>query len=274
MDRGTQSAGQRTHRTPVRHAAGPPGKRNAPSGDRQHGRGQSLFGNTLYSAVGTALQRSTSQSPQCPSTVGWRAAPRGNPQRARGTHGGRRSHRQLGWQSLGRATRRSLRGSSRCAGGNRATTGWLALATLPRPLSPPTLLPSTPAIFRKPFRPTASRTCGTTETQKQNQTQIPCACPAPLEETVEPDISILRKSGHFYFALTRFASFGLATIFIPLLKLTWQFKLNVHLGNVTLCDLPTPAWAHKFSIPYTIIVIALISVDNKFSLHKSLIVTA
>ena len=91
---------------------------------------------------------------------------------------------------------------------------------------------------------------------------------------MEPDISILRKSGHFYFALTRFASFGLATIFIPLLKLTWQFKLNVHLGNVTLCDLPTPAWAHKFSIPYTIIVIALISVDNKFSLHKSLIVTA
>jgi hypothetical protein len=24
-----------------------------------------------------------------------------------------------------------------------------------------------------------------------------------LEETVEPDISILRKTGHFYFALTR-----------------------------------------------------------------------
>src|ERR1700682_1980839 len=86
---------------------------------------------------------------------------------------------------------------------NRATTGWLALDTLPRPLSPPAPLPSTPATFRKSFRPTASRTRGTTETQKQNQTQIPCACPAPLEETVEPDISILRKSGHFYFALTR-----------------------------------------------------------------------
>jgi hypothetical protein len=26
--------------------------------------------------------------------------------------------------------------------------------------------------------------------------------PAPLEEAVEPDISILRKTGHFYFALT------------------------------------------------------------------------
>ena len=115
----------------------------------------------------------------------------------------RRSHRQLGWQSLGRATRRSLYGSSRCASGNRATIGWLALDTLPRPLSPPAPLPSTPATFRKSLRPTASRTRGTTETQKQKQTQIPCACPAPLEETVEPDISILRKSGHFYFALTR-----------------------------------------------------------------------
>jgi hypothetical protein len=61
-----------------------------------------------------------------------------------------------------------------------------------------------PATVRKSFRPTASRTCGTnTETQKQNQTQIPCARSSPLEETVEPDISILRKTGHFYFALTR-----------------------------------------------------------------------
>ena len=115
--------------------------------------------------------------------------------------GRRRSHRQLGWQPLGRATRRSVRGSSGCAGGNRTTTGWLALATLPRPLSPPAPLPSTPATVRKSLRPTASRTCGTnTETQKQNQTQIPCASRSswrrPWKRTFlsgeKPDISTLR----------------------------------------------------------------------------------
>jgi hypothetical protein len=54
-----------------------------------------------------------------------------------------------------------------------------------------------------PLRPTASRTCGTaTKTQKQNHTQIPCACKSPLEKTMEADISIWQKPGHFYFALT------------------------------------------------------------------------
>ena len=50
--------------------------------------------------------------------------------------------------------------------------------------------------------PLASRTRGPTATGKPNQTKISCACPAPLEEALEPDISILRKTGHFYFALT------------------------------------------------------------------------
>jgi hypothetical protein len=39
--------------------------------------------------------------------------------------------------------------------------------------------------------------------QKQNQTQILRACRSPLEKTLEADISIWRKTGHFYFALTR-----------------------------------------------------------------------
>src|SRR6202030_901349 len=47
------------------------------------------------------------------------------------------------------------------------------------------------------------RTGANTETQKPKQTQIPCACRAPLEETMEADNSIWRKTGHFYFALTR-----------------------------------------------------------------------
>jgi hypothetical protein len=153
--------------------------------------------------VGTAFHGGTSQAAQCPSTVGSRTAVGGNSKRARGSPGSRRSHCQLGWPPLGRAPRRSLRGSSRGAGGNRATTGWFALATLPRPLSPPAPLPSTSATARKSFRPTACRTCGTkNKTKRQNQTQISCACPSPLEETMEPDISILRKTGHFYFALT------------------------------------------------------------------------
>src|SRR4029450_11264162 len=127
-----------------------------------------------------------------------------NSQRARGGPAGRRSHRQLGWNPLGRATRRSVRRSSRRAGANRTTIGWLALATLPRPLSPPAPLPSPPASVRKSFRPTASRTRETNRTTpKEKQTQIPCARRSPLEETVEPDISILRNIGPFYFALTR-----------------------------------------------------------------------
>ena len=74
----------------------------------------------------------------------------------------------------------------------------------PRPRSAPALLSRTCAAVRKSFRPTASRTCGTTsETQNQNQTQTPCACRSPLEKTMEADISIWQKTGHFYFALTR-----------------------------------------------------------------------
>src|SRR3984893_17716866 len=205
MDRGTQSAGQRTHRATVRNAAGPPGKRNAPDGHRQHGRRESLFGDALSSAVGRTLQRSTSQPAQCASTVGWSTAPGGNPQRARGTHGGRRSHRQLGWKSLGRATRRSLRGSSGCAGGNRATTGWPALATLSRPLSPPAPLPSTPAPARESFRAYGLRDSRNEEQNQKIRHMIFGFdfCRSPLEETMDPDISILRKTGHFYFALTR-----------------------------------------------------------------------
>jgi|HubBroStandDraft_6_1064221.scaffolds.fasta_scaffold73703_2 hypothetical protein len=51
--------------------------------------------------------------------------------------------------------------------------------------------------FSRPFPDT------NTQTQKQNHTQIPCACKSPLEKTMEADISIWRKTGHFYFALTR-----------------------------------------------------------------------
>src|SRR6202162_6467255 len=203
MDRGAQSAGQRADRTTVRNAAGPFGKGNAPGRDRQPRCRESFFGDALSSGVGTAFHGGTSQAAQCPSTVGSRTAVGGNSKRARGSPGSRRSQRQLGGHPLGRATRRSMRGSSRSAGGSRTASGWLTLATLPRPLSPLAPLPSTPATVRKSFRPTASRTCGTkSKTKRQNQTQIPCACRAPLEETVEPDISILRKTGHFYFALT------------------------------------------------------------------------
>ena len=98
---------------------------------------------------------------------------------------------------------RSLCGASWSCGRDRTAVGRKPLVALPRPLSAPALLSRTRAAVRKFFRPTASRTCGTTsETQNQNQTQTPCACRSPLEKTMEADISIWRKTGHFYFALT------------------------------------------------------------------------
>jgi hypothetical protein len=67
---------------------------------------------------------------------------------------------------------------------------------------PPAPLPERTAIG-KSFRPTASRTCRSkTKTPRENQTQIPCASRSPLEKTLEADISIWHKPGHFYFALT------------------------------------------------------------------------
>jgi hypothetical protein len=60
-----------------------------------------------------------------------------------------------------------------------------------------------PTTVRKSLRPTASRTRGTnSEPQKRNQTKISRACRSPLEKTVKVGTSILRKTGHFYFALT------------------------------------------------------------------------
>jgi hypothetical protein len=71
---------------------------------------------------------------ECAPTVASRTAAGGNSKRARGPQGGGRSHGQLGWNPLGRTPRRSVRRSSGYTGGNRTASGWLALATFPRPL--------------------------------------------------------------------------------------------------------------------------------------------
>ncbi|MGB9333899.1 MAG: hypothetical protein WCB14_02725, partial [Candidatus Acidiferrales bacterium] len=42
-----------------------------------------------------------------------------------------------------------------------------------------------------------------TKTPNQEQNQIQSTSRTPLEKTLEADISIWRKTGHFYFALTR-----------------------------------------------------------------------
>jgi hypothetical protein len=131
MDRSSQSAGGRPDRTIVRHAAGPLGKRNAAGRNRQHRCRRSFLRDAFCPGMGGAFHGGTAQPAQCASTVGSRAAAGRNSKRARGTPGGRRSHRQLGRNPLGRATRRSVRGTLRCAGGSRTTTGWLALATFP-----------------------------------------------------------------------------------------------------------------------------------------------
>lgn len=53
------------------------------------------------------------------------------------------------------------------------------------------------AAFRKSFRPTASRTCGTPP-----NTKIPPASRAPLETALEADTSALQETGRFDFAFT------------------------------------------------------------------------
>jgi hypothetical protein len=64
---------------------------------------------------------------------------------------------------------------TRC-GRNRTAIGRKPLVAVPRALSAPAPVSRTGAALRKSFRPTASRTRGTnTKTQKQTQTQIPCA---------------------------------------------------------------------------------------------------
>ncbi|MGA8766428.1 MAG: hypothetical protein WB559_05385, partial [Candidatus Acidiferrales bacterium] len=42
-----------------------------------------------------------------------------------------------------------------------------------------------------------------TQTSNPNQNPPQPASPSPLAQTLEADISKLRKTGHFYFALTR-----------------------------------------------------------------------
>src|SRR5580693_6164335 len=204
MDRGPQAASERTDREAVGNSSGSSGEGDALGGNRQHRGSESFFGDALSSPVGAAFYRSTTECTQCPSTTGARTAPGRNLECARGPQSGSGPHRQLGRKSLGSTAGRSLCGASWSCGGDRTAVGWKPLAALPRPLSAPASLPRTAAAVRKSFRPTASRTCGTnTKTQKQNQTQIPCTCKPPLEKTMEADISIWQKPGHFYFALTR-----------------------------------------------------------------------
>ncbi|MGA8073692.1 MAG: hypothetical protein WB995_09440, partial [Candidatus Acidiferrales bacterium] len=45
-----------------------------------------------------------------------------------------------------------------------------------------------------------------TKTPNQEQNQIQSTSRTPLEKTLEADISIWRKTGHFYFALTDFTA--------------------------------------------------------------------
>src|SRR5262249_41033851 len=150
-------------------------------GNRQYRRCQPLLGDTLPAGVGTAFHGAASESTQRPSTTGSGTPAGGNPECARRTEGRAGPHRQLGRRSLGCAAGRSVRRTAGCSGGNRTTAGWLALAALPETLSAPAALPGTGARYRKPFRPTAFRTCDTKSAASQRvQTQIPCTARTPL----------------------------------------------------------------------------------------------
>ena len=150
------------------------------------------------SRVGAAFYGGTAECPQCPSTTGAGTAPGRNLECTRGPQSGSGPHRKLGRESLGSTAGRSMCRASWSCGRHRTALGRKLLVALPRAISAPARLPRTGAASRSPFRPTASRTCGTnTETQKPKQTQIPCACRAPLEKTMEADISIWRKTWTF-----------------------------------------------------------------------------
>src|SRR5271154_1326554 len=101
MDRGAKSAGQRAHRAALRDPAGPPGEGNASGGNRWDRSGESFFRNPFSSGVGAAFYGGATSSPRCTSTARARTATGRNPKRARRAPGGRRSHRELGWKSLG-----------------------------------------------------------------------------------------------------------------------------------------------------------------------------
>src|SRR5208282_2098176 len=83
-----------------------------------------------------------------------------------------------------------------------------ALAAFSRPLLAAEPLPERAAIG-KSFRPTASRSCRSkTKNPNNDQNQTQSAARSPLEEIMEADISIWRKTGHFYFALTQESQTG------------------------------------------------------------------
>src|ERR1019366_8223939 len=146
------------------------GKGNAIGGDRYPGSGQSISGTAFYSGVGTTLYRRTAKVTQCASTAGTRTLLRANPECARRPPGGPGSHGELGRKSLGCTTGTSPRRSSGSTCGDRATTGWLTLVAISRPLSPPAALPRNAVARRKSFRPTASSTCG--EEKQTTKTEI------------------------------------------------------------------------------------------------------
>ena len=120
----------------------------------------------------------------------------------RAAHRRFRSHGELGRPALGPAARTSLRRDARRARRDRAAPRRHALAALSRPLLATEPVPRR-AATGKSFRPTACRPCRSkTKAPHHHQNQIQSASRPPLEEALEADISIRRKTGHFYFALT------------------------------------------------------------------------
>src|SRR5208337_3742501 len=193
------------------------------------------FGDALCSRVGAAFYGGRAQSTQCPSATGARTAPGRNLECTRGPQSGSGPHRKLGRKSLGSTAGRSLCRTAWSGGRDRTAVERKPLVALPRPLSAPAPLSRTGAAVRKSLRPTASRTRGTnTETPKQNQTQIPCTCRSPLEKTMEADISIWRKPGHFYFALTRIHEERSSALQLEFIALRINLKSEVEGGFISI----------------------------------------
>src|SRR6266446_5550067 len=196
MDRRAQPAGEGAHRAVVPYPAGPPGQRDALARNRNHRASQPLSGKHFSALVAAAFRAAAPRSWRRPPAAGTRPAAGTNSQHPRAAMGEPGPHRELAGATLGSPARPGLRRPAWSSCRDRTPTRWQYLVAFPRLLPAPATLPGRRPGVDNSFRPTASRTYR----QETNPTKTKIHPESPLE-----DISMVQKTGHFYFALTGFS---------------------------------------------------------------------
>jgi len=193
MDRGTQSAGQRTDRAAVCNAAGPLGKGNAPGRIDSIAAANHFLEMCFSPGVGTAFHGGTSQGAQCPR----RLDPEQRLEEILSVRAGRQvgDDHTVSWDGNPGACH-----AKKCARvfavrrwkSNEdwmARTGYASAAAICA-----CVIASTPASVASP---SGLRPPGLTDKHRDPKAKSNpnIMCPhITLEETMEPDISILRKT--------------------------------------------------------------------------------